>query len=176
MGIASPVSVTGFNPYSSGTISTTRPGRILPAPGCRFNPYSSGTISTTVRRLAFNSPNIAVSILILLEQSQQPGSQQPREEGAGGFNPYSSGTISTTVVRGSVWPRISWFQSLFFWNNLNNFGAQRALGRRHHVSILILLEQSQQHGAAGVAGGEREVSILILLEQSQQLWSATMTL
>ena len=36
------------------------------------------------------------------------------------------------------------FQSLFFWNNLNNITWVGAASTTYAVSILILLEQSQQ--------------------------------
>ena len=61
------------------------------------------------------------------------------------------------------------FQSLFFWNNLNNHSRWRGHCDRDFVSILILLEQSQQLQTHPPDHAARKVSILILLEQSQQL-------
>ena len=109
-----------FNPYSSGTISTTAID-LLPCPlHCRFNPYSSGTISTTCRASRCLVQDPKVSILILLEQSQQPNPARCRTAAARCFNPYSSGTISTTAFGFATFGGQFVFQSLFFWNNLNN--------------------------------------------------------
>ena len=110
-----------------------------------FNPYSSGTISTTISCVRHTVSGCPVSILILLEQSQQhclllprrgayrgfnpyssgtisttPSASGPRNTADWGFNPYSSGTISTTTLSVTDFLRTARFQSLFFWNNLNN--------------------------------------------------------
>ena len=44
------------------------------------------------------------------------------------------------------------FQSLFFWNNLNNITWVGAASTTYAVSILILLEQSQQLFVIGADG------------------------
>ena len=159
-----------------------------------FNPYSSGTISTTFHRPGREFPQDGVSILILLEQSQQHLASGRLPRRFLGFNPYSSGTISTTLAQAAPDHRtvrvsililleqsqqqqkgfdpiegIPKFQSLFFWNNLNNSCL---------VDHKIKLEHCfnpYSSGTISTTGSPKRfsrpckrVSILILLEQSQQ--------
>ena len=135
-----------------------------------------------------------VSILILLEQSQQHGGATPSNHriyrfqslffwnnlnndilcpahglGLSSFNPYSSGTISTTLPTAAPARRLPWFQSLFFWNNLNNTVSEwaeehRRLGFQSLFFWNNLNNDLERYGFFE----DGEVSILILLEQSQQ--------